>query len=91
VVAPDVSFDFPLLKAELDPVDGWLYLTGFRIWGSNAKEWAGLGRLRFTGKPADHPINARSSKAGLLVQFHEPLILFIKSLPNAPPAVEPAR
>ncbi len=69
----DVPVDFPLLKGELGPKDGNLYLTGFMIWGSNSKEWAGLGRLRYTGKPSSQPAYARSSKDGLLVQFAEPL------------------
>jgi cytochrome c551/c552 len=69
----DVPVDFPLLKGELGPNDGDLYLAGFRIWGSDAKEWAGIGRLRYTGKPGSQPAYARSAKDGLLVQFAEPL------------------
>ncbi len=61
------------MKGEIRPNDGWLYLAGFRIWGSSAREWAGIGRLRYIGKSANQPVNARSSKDGLLVQFDEPL------------------
>jgi mono/diheme cytochrome c family protein len=69
----DVPFDFPLLKGEIGPKDGLLYLAGFRIWGSDAKDWAGLGRLRYTGQPVANPIDARSASNGLLIQFQQPL------------------
>ena len=69
----ETPFDFPLLKGEIGPKDGSLYLAGFRIWGSNAKDWAGLGRLRYTGKAFTQPAGARSGSKGLLVQFEQPL------------------
>jgi glucose/arabinose dehydrogenase len=69
----DAAFDFPLLKGEIDSKDGLLYLAGFRIWGSDARDWAGMGRLRYTGKPAANPIGARSASNGMLVQFQQPL------------------
>ena len=69
----ETPFDFPLLKGEIGPKDGCLYLTGFRIWGSNAKDWEGLGRLRYTGRPFTQPVGARSGSKELLVQFEQPL------------------
>lgn len=69
----DTPFDFPLLKGEINPKDGCLYLAGFRIWGSNAKDWAGLGRLRYTSRPFAQPVGARSGSNGLLVEFGQPL------------------
>ena len=33
-----LSLDDPLLKGAVNPVDGLLYLTGFNIWGTKAKE-----------------------------------------------------
>jgi putative heme-binding domain-containing protein len=64
----------PLLKAALNPADGLLYLVGFKIWGTKAKDVTFLGRVR--PNPARTwtiPRVARTAKRGILLQFHVPL------------------
>ena len=73
VVPLPFKFDVPMLKAIQHPESQHLYLTGFKIWGSNASEWAGIVRLRPTGKPAKYPVQARGLKEGLFLKFDQPL------------------
>jgi hypothetical protein len=39
----------------VNPSDGQLYVTGFQIWGTVAKQVSGLARLRHTGAPCTLP------------------------------------
>jgi cytochrome c2 len=73
VVPLPFKFDIPLLKAIQHPKSQHLYLTGFKIWGSNASQWAGIVRLRPSGKPARYPIKVKGLKEGLFLQFDQPL------------------
>ncbi|MFT4546519.1 MAG: hypothetical protein ACI9UA_003937, partial [Pseudoalteromonas tetraodonis] len=36
-----LQFDFPLLKGAINPIDGQLYVVGFQIWGTSAKDIRG--------------------------------------------------
>ncbi len=65
--------DLPVLKGDMNPHDGWLYLSGFQIWGSKAKPWSGIRRVRYLGKPATFPTTVRSTKEGLLLGFESAL------------------
>ena len=64
-----VALDQPLLKGEVNPADGALYLTGFRIWGSVAKTWNGIRRIRYAGGEVNYPVGVRSVKEGLILEF----------------------
>jgi cytochrome c2 len=65
-----LAFTTPLLKGEINPVDGQLYLVGFQVWGTQAKELAGLCRVRYTGAgPAPLPLNAAVFREGFLLSF----------------------
>jgi mono/diheme cytochrome c family protein len=67
-------FPAPLLKACIHPEDGALYLGGFNIWGSTAKQTSGLFRMRYTGdESSDWPVEVRAYREGLLLQFAQPL------------------
>jgi mono/diheme cytochrome c family protein len=50
-------------------VDGQLYVTGFRIWGTVAKQVSGLARLRYTGAPSLLPLAVEPTTQGLLLRF----------------------
>ena len=63
----------PTLKGRVGPVDGQLYLTGFSVWGSNAKEVSSLIRLRYTGRPSRLPLSVSTGLQGVMVRFATPL------------------
>ena len=73
VVPLPFTFDIPLLKAVQHPINHYLHLVGFKVWGSNASKWAGLVRLRPSGKPASYPIEVKGLKDGLFLKFAQPL------------------
>ena len=73
VVPLPFTFDVPLLKAVQHPANDWLHLVGFRIWGSNARQWAGLVRLRPSGDPAPYPTQVRGFEEGIWLRFAQPL------------------
>jgi len=67
-------FPSPLLKACMHPSDGTLYLGGFSIWGSKAKELSGLYRIRYIGRTKGHwPNKVQAFQEGVMLQFPHPL------------------
>ncbi len=68
------AWEFPLLKGAIGPLDGHLYLVGFQIWGTSAKDEAGFGRLRLPAPEADPaPRAAAIGDRGLVLEFGSPL------------------
>ena len=67
------QFDFPLLKGAVNPVDGQLYLVGFQIWGTSAKQIRGMARVRYTGKPSLLPTRVVAGKNAIALRFEQPL------------------
>jgi cytochrome c2 len=65
--------DFPLLKGAVNPVDGQMYVTGFKIYSSKSKSLSGLSRLRYTGKPISNPTVLDVYKEGVLLTFDTPI------------------
>src|SRR5829696_2919425 len=63
------TFATPTLKGRVHPTDGQLYLAGFQIWQSNAKDVSSLTRLRYTGRPSTLPVAVRAGQQGILVRF----------------------
>ncbi|MBW3628026.1 MAG: cytochrome c [Gemmatimonadetes bacterium] len=59
----------PILKGQYNPLDGHLYLTGFRIWDSNATEVTAIDRLRYTGRPSTIPLAVQGGAQGILLRF----------------------
>lgn len=72
-VPTQLAFDFPLLKGAINPVDGHLYVVGFRIWGTESKHMAGMARIRPTGKPSPLPAAVRAVPQGVHLRFTEKL------------------
>lgn len=70
-VPTQLQFDFPLLKGAINPVDGLLYVVGFRIWGTESQKMAGMARIRPTGKPSPLPAAVRAVPQGVHLRFTE--------------------
>jgi len=64
---------FAPLAGAVNPADGQLYVTGFRIWGTDAGELSGLARLRYTGAPSTLPNEIVATDQGVLVRFDVPI------------------
>ncbi len=73
VTPTGLTFDFPLLKGAINPADGLLYVVGFRIWGTESKNMAGMARIRPTGKPSAIPAAVRAVPQGVHLRFETKL------------------
>lgn len=69
----ELKTDFPLLHARMHPRGDALYFGGFQIWGTRAKTFWGLARLRPGPTPITTAIAARSCAEGVIIEFAEPL------------------
>jgi mono/diheme cytochrome c family protein len=63
------SYTTPTLKGRVHPTDGQLYLAGFRIWDSKAKDVSSLVRLRYTGRPSSLPVAVHAGQQGIVIRF----------------------
>jgi cytochrome c2 len=59
----------PLLKGRYNPHDGHLYLTGFKVWDSNAQGVTAFNRIRYTGQPRSLPTGVHPGEQGVLLTF----------------------
>ncbi|HET6409129.1 MAG TPA: DUF6797 domain-containing protein [Chthoniobacteraceae bacterium] len=71
VVSVARNFDVPALNATVNPLDGFLYVTGFQMvgWGTTAKSTSNLARLRYTGAPVTLPREVAPMEQGVLLRF----------------------
>jgi mono/diheme cytochrome c family protein len=60
---------FAPLAGAVNPADGQMYVTGFQIWGSDAKDVSGLARVRYTGAPSTLPRDVVPMNTGVLLRF----------------------
>lgn len=60
---------FAPLSGAVNPADGQLYVAGFQIWGTMAKQISGLARLRYTGAPSTLPREVVPTDKGVLLRF----------------------
>lgn len=67
------DFDFGPLNAKVNPADGQLYVIGFQVWGTTAKQLSGLARVRYTNKPRVLLKEVTPMDKGLLLRFNAPL------------------
>ena len=72
-VPVDATFETPLLKGEVNPVDGHVYIVGMQIWGSRAPRIEGLSRLRVLPSPRPRLSAARVYQEGIWLRFDAPL------------------
>jgi mono/diheme cytochrome c family protein len=73
IVALPGTYATPTLKGRVNTHDGTLYLAGFQIWQSNAKDVSSLVRLRKTDRPSTIPAAVHAGQQGILLQFATPL------------------
>ncbi len=69
VVSLTRDLDFGPIFGAVNPRDGQLWVTGFKIWGTTAKELSGLARLRHTGQPSLLPKEIVPMNQGVLLAF----------------------
>tara|TARA_R110002049_G_scaffold15981_2_gene64515 strand:+ start:5364 stop:8156 length:2793 start_codon:yes stop_codon:yes gene_type:complete len=67
------NYPAPTYKGEVNPSDGYLYMAGFNLFGSNSKGISALQRLRYTGKPSYMVNHLKVGKQGLILEFDSPL------------------
>lgn len=67
------DLEFAPLNGAVNPIDGQLYVTGFQIWGTTAKQISGLARLRYTDAPSTLPREVAAMDKGILIRFDVPL------------------
>jgi cytochrome c2 len=63
------DFPAPTMKAEINPGDGLMYITGFSLWGHNSETLSAMLRLRFTGKESHLPEKFQARDAGIMIRF----------------------
>jgi cytochrome c2 len=64
---------FAPLNGAINLADGQLYVTGFQIWGTIAREISGLARVRYTGAPTLFPRELVPMQNGILLRFDSAL------------------
>jgi glucose/arabinose dehydrogenase/mono/diheme cytochrome c family protein len=69
VVSLTRELEFAPLAGAVNPTDGQLYVTGFQIWGTEAKDVSGLARVRYTGVATTLPREVVATDQGVLVRF----------------------
>jgi hypothetical protein len=69
VVSITRDLEFAPLNGAINPVDGQLYITGFQIFGTTAKQISGLARVRYTGAPCTLPQQVIATDKGFLIRF----------------------
>jgi mono/diheme cytochrome c family protein len=63
------DYPAPVMKGELNPRDGQLYIAGFNNYASNSKGISALLRMRYTGRPS-HLVNGfQAGTKGLILSF----------------------
>ncbi len=65
------GFPSGIMKPRIHPIDGSLWLTGFKIWGTAADQISGLYRVTYDGSPSWIPADVRSSNKGILLKFDQ--------------------
>ena len=67
VIAAD--FPAPTMKAEMNPGDGLMYITGFSLWGHNSNTLSAMLRLRYTGMESHLPEKFQARNGGIMIRF----------------------
>ncbi|MDD7983781.1 c-type cytochrome [Lentisphaera marina] len=67
------QMDFPLLKGVLNPIDGSLFLSGFKIYSNNLPQNTGLARVRHTHQAVNFPLEVKVFKEAVELSFDEVL------------------
>src|SRR5690606_27985186 len=64
-----IKFRSGIMRGKFSPKDGQLYLTGLRVWQSDAAKDGCFTRVRYTGKPLVTPVDLRVTPTGVDLVF----------------------
>lgn len=67
------NFDSGVCRLRFNEKQNALFLTGLRGWQTSAQKDAGFYRVRYTGKPANLPIDLKVTPGQLAITFSDPL------------------
>jgi glucose/arabinose dehydrogenase len=67
------SFDSGVCRLRFNEKQNALFITGLRGWQTTAQKDAGLYRVRYTGKPANLPIDMKVRPGQIAITFSDPL------------------
>ncbi|WP_341228408.1 DUF6797 domain-containing protein [uncultured Arcticibacterium sp.] len=73
VVSINSYYSTPVIKGEIGPLDGQLYMAGFNLFGSSSKGISAIQRLRYTGKNSYIPNGIKTGKQGIMLSFDSQL------------------
>ena len=73
MVPLNLPFDTGIMRGRVHPLDGQVYVAGLRGWLTTARRAGGLYRVRYTGKPADLPVDFVVTTSGVELRFSDPL------------------
>lgn len=73
MVPMSLPFDTGIMRGRVHPLDKQVYVAGLRGWLTTAQKTGGLFRVRYTGKPADLPIDFTVKTSGIELRFSDPL------------------
>ncbi|MBN9520290.1 c-type cytochrome, partial [bacterium] len=70
---PLPAFPTGVMRPRFHPTDGQLYVCGMFAWAGDRTQGGGFYRVRYTGKPADLPVQLRAKAGALEMTFTDPL------------------
>jgi len=73
VVPIKIHYPSPVLKGEVSPADGQLYIAGFHNFASNSQGISSLIRMRYTGLPSYMVSGIITGDKGIIISFDSPL------------------
>jgi PA14 domain len=73
VVKFPFKFNSGAMRARFNPVDGQLYVSGMKGWQTDANNDGCFQRVRYTGKPANMPLDLAAVPGALKITFTDPL------------------
>lgn len=69
----ETYYPAPVMKGEIHPKDGFLYIAGFNNYATNSLGISALTRLRYTGKPSYMLSAFQAVKEGIVLSFDSTL------------------
>lgn len=73
VVRLPLDFESGVLRGRFHPLDGQLYVSGMKGWGTSAARDGCFQRVRYTGRSIYLPVTLRVHANGILLGFAQPL------------------
>jgi hypothetical protein len=61
------------MRGRFNPADGQLYIVGMRGWQTDGGKDGCFHRIRYTGKPANMPLDLKVTRTGVEITFTDPL------------------